>query len=96
MHYQCGTPGFMAPEIISMRGKEHIDVACDIFSAGALLHVMLTNSYLFTGANSELVYQSNKILNFNLESDRYSKIDRCAMELLDSMLDLDFMDRISA
>ena len=49
IHYRCGTPGYIAPEILNMKGKHKVDVSCDIFSAGSMLHVMLANSYLFTG-----------------------------------------------
>lgn len=52
-HYRCGTPGYIAPEIIEMRGHKHTDVVCDVFSAGCVFHILLTNSYLFTGTNAK-------------------------------------------
>jgi serine/threonine protein kinase len=51
-HYRCGTPGYIAPEIMQMKGQQHIGVGCDIFSAGSVMHILLTNSYLFGGVNS--------------------------------------------
>jgi len=58
-----------------MHDKEHIDVACDIFSAGALFHVLMTSSYLFSGNNNEEVYKANKTLNFDFSANKYSKLD---------------------
>jgi serine/threonine protein kinase len=51
--YRCGTPGFIAPEIIGMQSNERIDVVCDIFSAGVIFHILLTNKYLFVGQNNQ-------------------------------------------
>jgi len=46
-YYRCGTPGYVAPEIIHMRENKRVKVSCDIFSAGVIMHVLLTNRYLF-------------------------------------------------
>jgi serine/threonine protein kinase len=49
LFYRCGTPGYIAPEIVTMEGKQKINVGCDIFSAGVILHILLTKKYLFAG-----------------------------------------------
>ena len=43
----CGTPGFMAPEIVSQRGH---NTAADWFALGALVYEMLTNRPAFDGS----------------------------------------------
>lgn len=53
LFYRCGTPGYIAPEIIRMVGKQKINVGCDIFSAGVIFHVLLTNQFLFPGQNNQ-------------------------------------------
>ena len=38
---RCGTPGFVAPEIMAIKDTDAIyDKACDIFSIGIILHIM--------------------------------------------------------
>ena len=38
--YRCGTPGFVAPEILNNKKYEK-NCICDIFSAGIILHQLL-------------------------------------------------------
>lgn len=53
IHYRCGTPGYVAPEIISLKKGMKIEPQCDIFSAGAILHTLLTKHALFEGATCD-------------------------------------------
>ena len=40
---RCGTPGFVAPEILLYdEDNEMYDCACDIFSAGVIFYLLLT------------------------------------------------------
>ncbi len=96
LFYRCGTPGYIAPEIISMEGDQRTNVACDIFSLGAIFHVLLTNRFLFPGSDNHEVYRSNKNLSFDLSSDTYKDCDPKAMDLLQAMLEIEEENRISA
>lgn len=69
-----------------MRDKQHIKVVCDVFSAGALFHILLTSTYLFQGGNNEEVYKANKSLKFDLSAEKYKKLDENAAQLLKAML----------
>jgi len=43
IYYRCGTPGFIAPEIIC-RKKEDLSQyseICDIFSAGVIFYILI-------------------------------------------------------
>ena len=37
---RCGTPGFVAPEIISLKQGETYNEKCDIFSSGVIFHIL--------------------------------------------------------
>ena len=86
LFYRCGTPGYIAPEIITMQENQTINVGCDIFSAGVIFHVLTTKKFLFLGQNNQEVYRSNKSLSFDLDSQEYGKYDPLAMRLMAEML----------
>lgn len=50
--YRCGTPGYVAPEIISYQKGEKLTTKCDIFSLGCILHILLVKRPLFEGNTS--------------------------------------------
>ena len=46
--FRCGTPGFVAPEVLNAVGEEaDYGVLCDVFSAGVILYILLTGEPLF-------------------------------------------------
>jgi serine/threonine protein kinase len=52
----CGTPSYMAPEILR---KEGYYQKCDVFSLGSLLYNLLTGEYLFVGRDQQEIMSSN-------------------------------------
>lgn len=54
LYVRCGTPGFVAPEIISIRDTENARMLTisDIFSAGAIFYQMIFGKALFEGEKS--------------------------------------------
>lgn len=58
--FRCGTPGYVAPEIVNLARSEHIEPACDVFSLGAVFHILLCRKALFSGSKYEEVYNNNK------------------------------------
>jgi len=57
LYTKCGTPGYVAPEIL--RGEGY-DGKCDLFSTGSLLFNLLTGLYLFAGEDNKEILKSNK------------------------------------
>lgn len=47
LFYRCGTPGYVAPEITTLVKGQKVDPVCDVFSTGAILHILLTKKTLF-------------------------------------------------
>lgn len=48
LNIRCGTPGFVAPEVLESNGESaNYGCACDIFSAGVILYILLTGEPLF-------------------------------------------------
>lgn len=53
LFFRCGTPGYVAPEIIQMTECTHVEPICDMFSLGAIFHILLVKKPLFEGAKYE-------------------------------------------
>ena len=54
----CGTPSYMAPEIINK--IEYIGEKADMWALGVLLFVLLCGKFPFTGkTNNDLYYRIN-------------------------------------
>lgn len=96
IYYRCGTPGYVAPEITTLKKGEKVSPACDIFSAGSIFHILLVKRPLFEGKKCEEVYEKNKKCQFNLDSGIYKNVDFEAMDLLKRMLKVNPKDRITA
>ena len=45
----CGTPEYVAPEVL----KGNYSISCDMWSIGAIAFVMLTGEMPFTGKNTQ-------------------------------------------
>ena len=92
----CGTPGYLSPEIIKQEKEGKITSKSDIFSAGVVFHVLLMGRYLFNGSDPKTVFESNRKLNFSLNTPEYGNVDKSALDLLRRMLALDPNDRLGA
>lgn len=47
---RCGTPGYVAPEVINIRDmKTKYQPICDIFSLGMIFHLLLFGRSVFKG-----------------------------------------------
>ena len=70
LYYRCGTPGFVAPEVIKAHENMRTEPPCDIFSVGCIFHILLTGYPLFPGTQYSEVYQKNKQLQFNIKAHK--------------------------
>eukprot|EP00347_Sterkiella_histriomuscorum_P020728 403336705 len=53
----CGSPGFMAPEILK---QQPFDISSDIFSLGCVFYNLITGRYLFAAHTMQKLILSNK------------------------------------
>jgi serine/threonine protein kinase len=95
---RCGTPGFVAPEVINAKrgANVHYSTKCDVFSVGIIFFFMLTGKIPYDGADFQEVLDNNKkaIINYNVKELKY--VTPVAMDLLRNMLELNPDDRPSA
>ena len=62
IYYRCGTPGFIAPEIIC-RKKEDLSQyseICDIFSAGVIFYILIVGKPPFQSSDFKKILKLNK------------------------------------
>ncbi len=82
---RCGTPGFIAPEIFSLRKNEPMyGPKCDIFSIGIICYYCLFGSLPFNMNSSNDLLEKNKKLEFSFEkSVRFTKIENSLKRFLE-------------
>ena len=58
---RCGTPGFVAPEVINIKDmKAKYGSICDIFSLGLIFYMLLFNKSLFKSKNYNELVKENR------------------------------------
>lgn len=94
---RCGTPGFVAPEIINIRdmGTKSEPVS-DIFSAGVIFHHLLFGCSVFEGKKYNEILSQNRSCDFNMGKEMYTKLSPKILDLLSKMLEKDPLRRITA
>jgi serine/threonine protein kinase len=66
LYTRCGTPGFVAPEIASLKNSIKVyDSICDVFSMGVVMHMLITGKSLFSSKNYNEALALNKACNLN-------------------------------
>jgi calcium-dependent protein kinase len=94
---RCGTPGYVAPEVINIKDmKAKYSPVCDIFSLGLIFHVLLFGRSVFKGKTYSEVLAENRACAFDLGSPDYDQVDTLTMDLLRKMLKINPEERITA
>ncbi|CAD8074710.1 unnamed protein product [Paramecium sonneborni] len=89
MFTRCGTPGYVAPEILL---DNPYDFKIDIYSLGALLYVILTGKPLFKGATESETIQLNTDNNLDFSN---TQLSTTCIDLLKNMLNKNPLFRFS-
>lgn len=92
----CYTPYYAAPEIF---GTEKYNVACDIWSLGVILYIMLTGEppfYSIHGRNAMTPNMKGKVMRgqFKQMGEKWDKLSPEARDLIPQMLEVDKEKRI--
>jgi calcium-dependent protein kinase len=72
---RCGTPGFVAPEIINIKDMTtKSDPISDIFSAGVIFHYLLFGNSIFEGKKYNEILGQNRSCEFDFNKEIYSQL----------------------
>lgn len=95
---RCGTPGYVAPEVINIKDmKTKYSTVCDMFSLGLICHLLMFGKSIFKGKTYNEVLAENRACDFNLEAEEYKMYsDQAAVDLLKKLLKVDPESRITA
>lgn len=89
----CGTPGYIAPEILNQRA---VDTQADIFSAGMLAYTALRGRNPFTHIDRKTTLNLNKRAQLSFHSPRWAKHSPSLLNLLTHMTSLEPSQRPTA
>jgi len=86
-----GSPLYIAPEILA---KKPYDFACDLWSLGVILYLLLSGQPPFKGNSNHEIFQEICEGKVNLKTGIWEEISREAKNLIEGLLKLDPKERI--
>nr|XP_026608417.1 hypothetical protein DSM5745_00556 [Aspergillus mulundensis]RDW93234.1 hypothetical protein DSM5745_00556 [Aspergillus mulundensis] len=96
----CGTPSYVAPEILQETRRRKYTKAVDIWSLGVVLYICLCgfppfSDELYTPENPYTLAQQIKLGRFDYPSPYWDSVGDPALDLIDRMLTVDVEKRIT-
>ncbi|GMH48088.1 hypothetical protein TrRE_jg11832 [Triparma retinervis] len=93
LHAQCGTPGYVAPEIVK---NEAYGVQVDMWSLGVIAYILLCGFPPFYDDNNQALFKSIKKGQYEYPSPFWDDVSDVARDLIDKLLVLDPEKRFTA
>ena len=93
MRQSCGTPGYVAPEILF---KKQYDQKIDCWSTGVIVYILLCGYPPFYGDTDKEIYSMIKKGDFEFDSPSWDCISQTAMDFINSLLEVNAQMRFSA
>ncbi|GAB7359280.1 hypothetical protein MBLNU230_g5934t2 [Neophaeotheca triangularis] len=96
----CGTPSYVAPEILESSNRRRYTRAVDVWSLGVVLYICLCgfppfSDELYSTENPYTLSQQIKMGRFDYPSPYWDSVGDPALDLIDRMLTVDVEKRIS-
>lgn len=71
LYTKCGTPGFVAPEIINLKDDLlTYGSVCDMYSLGIIFYILLTGQPAFKGKSYNTIVRRNKEAIIDFKTDK--------------------------
>ncbi|XP_053576585.1 serine/threonine-protein kinase 33 [Bombina bombina] len=89
----CGTPIYMAPEVINAHDYSR---QCDIWSIGVIMYMLLCGEAPFMGSSEDKLFESITKGKLNFSHDIWKSVSEAAKDVLQRLLKVDPAYRITA
>jgi calcium-dependent protein kinase len=74
---RCGTPGYVAPEIINIKDMStKSQPISDVFSVGCILYYIIFTKHLFMGKNAQEIIAINRECDVALTGPEFDKLNQ--------------------
>jgi len=93
MKTACGTPGYVAPEILHL---QKYDSKVDMWAVGVILYILLCGFPPFVEKNLKALYRLIKSGKFSFPSPYWDKVSKEAKDCIVRLLHVDSKERLSA
>jgi calcium/calmodulin-dependent protein kinase I len=90
---QCGTPYFVAPEILLRKGY---DTKADLWSVGVIMYSIMSGGVPFTGKNHKELFKAIIDGSYDFDSESWEGVSEDAKDLISKLLIKDPRQRFSA
>eukprot|EP00232_Nephroselmis_pyriformis_P005275 CAMPEP_0182912870 /NCGR_PEP_ID=MMETSP0034_2-20130328/37742_1 /TAXON_ID=156128 /ORGANISM="Nephroselmis pyriformis, Strain CCMP717" /LENGTH=314 /DNA_ID=CAMNT_0025049563 /DNA_START=136 /DNA_END=1080 /DNA_ORIENTATION=- len=92
----CGSPLYVAPEVIQSKRKEAYSNAVDYWSAGVVLYILLAGYPPFDDDNEQLLFQKIRNGQYDFDDEGWKNVSENAKDLIRGLLEVDHNKRLTA
>jgi len=93
MQTACGTPGYVAPEVLECKGY---DKEVDMWSAGVIMYILLCGYPPFYSENEPQLFESIMRANYTFHSPYWDHISKEAKDIIRHLLIVNPKERLTA
>ncbi|XP_053418015.1 serine/threonine-protein kinase 33 isoform X1 [Nycticebus coucang] len=93
MQSTCGTPIYMAPEVINAHDYSQ---QCDIWSIGVIMYILLSGEPPFLASSEEKLFELIRKGELHFENPVWDSISDCAKSVLKQLMKVDPAHRLTA
>jgi serine/threonine protein kinase len=93
----CGSPGYIAPEVLTSVNTGPYDWQCDMWSLGVIVYILLGGYAPFEEPNDEaLLFEKIKCADYEFHEEYWGPVSTDAKNLISSLLTIDPRKRLTA